>query len=73
MSTTTVRYLSEDQLIKQAVEALMQSLGPVETTRFMALSRENRMESVARHRQWQQSLNRDAFLDEIFGAAEDAA
>lgn len=67
MSTDTVRYLTEDQLVQKALTALMDSLGPVETTRFLALAREERVESVLRHQRWQESLERKSFLDEVFG------
>lgn len=67
MSVNNVRYLPEEQLIHQALQALMTALGPVETTRFLTLTREERLESVARHQQWQASLDRNAFYDEVFG------
>lgn len=65
MSTNT-RYLPKEQLIQRALEALMISLGPVEATRFLTLAREERLESVMRHRQWQVTLDREAFYDAIF-------
>lgn len=46
-------YLSEDEMIQRALEALMEALGPVETTRFVTMPRQRRIESVERHRQWQ--------------------
>ena len=67
MTKNTIRYLPEEQLVQKALEALMAALGPVEATRFLSLSREGRLESVARHRQWQKSLDRDAFFDSVFG------
>ena len=66
MSTNVIHYLPEDQLIQQALEALMMRLGPVEATRFLALTRSERVESVERHRQWQAMLNRDEFFDQLF-------
>ena len=68
MSVNHVRYLPEEQLVHQALEALMAALGPVETTRFLALTREDRLESVARHRQWQASLDSNTFLEQVFGS-----
>jgi hypothetical protein len=67
MNVNNVRYLPEEQLIHQALQALMTALGPVETTRFLTLTREERLESVARHQQWQASLDQNAFYDEVFG------
>lgn len=61
------KYLSEEELIRKAVGVLIQELGPVETSRFINLPRPRRVESVKRHRQWQKNLDKDKFLDEIFG------
>ncbi len=67
MSEAVIRLLPEEQLIERALEALILSLGPVEAARFLSLARGERVESVARHRQWQASLDRRAFLDKVFG------
>lgn len=67
MSVDNVRYLPEEQLVHQALEALMAALGPVETTRFLALTRDDRPESVIRHRQWQALLDPNTFFDQVFG------
>ena len=48
-----VKYMDENTLIKKSIEVLMEKLGPVETIRFVNLSRKKRMESVRRHREWQ--------------------
>jgi hypothetical protein len=66
MSVKTVQYLPEDQLIQKALEALLISLGPAEATRFLTLTRGDRLESVMRHRQWQNNLDRDEFFDLVF-------
>lgn len=60
-------YLREDEMIRRAVEALLRDLGPVEATRFLTLSQRSRMDSVTRHRLWQESLDRDRFFDQVFG------
>lgn len=70
MNTEATRYLSEEELIQKALEALMAVLGPVEAIRFLALTREGRVESVKRHQQWQTILNRNEFLDNVFGEVE---
>ncbi|MDF2953369.1 MAG: hypothetical protein OD816_000614 [Thermodesulfobacterium sp.] len=62
-----VKYMDENTLIKKSIEVLMEKLGPVETIRFVNLSRKKRMESVRRHREWQKMLNKDKFFNEIFG------
>ena len=64
---TTHVYLPEDELIQRAVKALMTTLGPVETTRFLTLPRRHRLDSVHRHRQWQATLDPQDFFDQVFG------
>lgn len=58
--------MEEEKLVEVAIDALLDRLGPVETNRFLTLPRKKRMESVKRHRQWQQQLDKDAFFDKIF-------
>jgi hypothetical protein len=65
-----LEYLTEDELIRRGVDALMQALGPIETARFLRLRQKQRVESVRRHREWQAGLDTDKFLREVFG--EDA-
>ncbi|MBM3127878.1 MAG: hypothetical protein FJ009_04490 [Chloroflexi bacterium] len=65
-------YLSEDQVVRRALQALMSALGPVETARFLTLPRQRRLESVRRHRQWQARLERTRFFDQVFERARDA-
>jgi len=64
MDTETV--MTEEQLIRQAVDALIESLGMMEATRFLAIKRESRLESVDRHRLWQSELDKEKFFDEVF-------
>lgn len=72
MTENDVRYMPEEQLINQALNALIAALGPVETTRFLTLAREERMESVARHRLWQSGLHREQFFNQVFGVANNS-
>jgi hypothetical protein len=65
MKTST--FIPEDQLISRAIDVLIERLGPVETSRFLTLPRQQRLESVKRHHQWQATLQKDAFFDTIFG------
>ncbi len=59
-------YLKEEELVLKAISALMQALGPVETMRFLNLPRQQRLETVKRHRQWQASLDQSQFFDQVF-------
>jgi hypothetical protein len=59
-------YLQEDEMIRRAIHALMDQLGPIEAARFLALPRQRRLDSVRRHRQWQASLDKDRFFARVF-------
>ncbi|HED05610.1 MAG TPA: hypothetical protein ENI61_02865 [Ignavibacteria bacterium] len=59
-------YTNEEELLKKAINLLTEKLGPVETSRFLSISKTKRMESVIRHRRWQRGLNKDEFFKEIF-------
>lgn len=61
-------YKDEDQLITKAVNVLVKELGPVDASRFLALPKKTRVESVTRHRQWQAQLSRSEFFDRVFEA-----
>ena len=62
----TCALMDEDVLVRKAVHALMEDLGPVETQRFLALPGGRREESVARHHKWQRQLKKDQFFDQVF-------
>lgn len=56
----------DNELLKKGIEILFRELGKVDAVRFLTLPREKRVESVKRHRAWQQTLDKDNFFDEIF-------
>ena len=58
--------MKEDDLLHIAISTLMEKLGPVETSRFLAMERPRRTESVKRHRHWQKALDKNAFLSDVF-------
>ena len=66
MSSETL--MTEERLIRQATDVLIENLGIMEATRFLTLSREGRPESMERHRAWQRDLDKEVFFAEIFGA-----
>jgi hypothetical protein len=59
-------FTDEEQLITKAVDVLVKELGPVEASRFLALPKKKRIESVKRHRQWQAQLQPAEFFDRVF-------
>ena len=63
-----VKYMDEELIIKKAMEALIEKLGPVEALRFINIPKKKRLESVKRHREWQKLLDKEQFLAEVFGS-----
>jgi len=61
------RVLSKQHTIEKLTRTLVHELGPVETSRFLAIPQQRREESVQRHRQWQDGLNQEGFLNDVFG------
>ena len=60
------QFVSEDKLLKQGINVLMERLGPVETSRFLSLPAKKRIESVKRHQRWQAKLDKDSFFNAVF-------
>jgi hypothetical protein len=56
----------DNDLLQKGIEILFRELGKVDAIRFLTIPRKKRVESVKRHRNWQQSLNKDTFVNEIF-------
>ena len=63
---TTETLLTEEQLIRQATDVLIDNLGLMEATRFLSLKHQGRLDSVERHRLWQSGLDKKEFFDEVF-------
>lgn len=63
---TTETLLTEEQLIRQATDVLIDNLGLMEATRFLSLKHQGRLDSVERHRLWQSGLDKDEFFDKVF-------
>jgi hypothetical protein len=66
MTNVHPTYLKEEELVRQAITALLQALGPVEATRFLTLPRRQQVDSVQRHREWQETLDQASFFDQVF-------
>jgi hypothetical protein len=52
--------------LKKGIEILFRELGKVDAIWFLTIPREKLVESVKRHSNWQQNLNKDLFFNEIF-------
>ena len=59
-------FIPEEQLISKAVDVLIQTLGPVEASRFLTLPQHKRIDSVERHQRWQTTLEKDDFFSYVF-------
>lgn len=61
----SVALLEEDALVLKSVRLLMKNLGPIDTQRFLSLPPRKRMNTVRRHRLWQQGLKKDEFFARV--------
>jgi hypothetical protein len=64
-----VKYRGEEEILAKGIHVLLKELGPVEAARFLNIPRKKRLESVKRHREWQKTLNKEDFFNELFTAA----
>ncbi len=64
--------IPDNDLLRKGVEILFRELGKYDAIRFLAIPREKRLESVERHRKWQDTLNKDAFFDDVFSASDES-
>lgn len=62
-----IKYIDEEIMIRKGIKALIDTLGPVETNRFIRMPKEKRIDSVKRHQEWQNGLDKDEFFKKIFG------
>ena len=62
------QYIKDEKLLKQGVDILTEKLGPIETSRFLSFPPQKRIESVKRHEKWQSVLDKNKFLDDLFGS-----
>lgn len=61
-----VRYMDEELVIRKGIDLLMKGLGPLEAMRFINIPRDAKIDSVKRHRKWQQQLKKNDFFDAVF-------
>lgn len=60
------QFLSEETLVQRVIEILLETFGPVESTRFLSLHVKKRIESVKRHWEWQSQLEKVQCFNEDF-------
>ena len=63
------KYMNDSLLLEKVFSLLMTKLGPTETNRFINLIKEQRKDSVGRHREWQGKLDKDEFFSKVFRSA----
>jgi hypothetical protein len=66
----TSTLIRKKKVVRRAVEALVRDLGHVEAMRSLSLHRDRVFASVTLHRQWQDSLDKDCFFDEVLRPTE---
>jgi hypothetical protein len=67
MTADSSSSISDDALVERAVTILVRELGSIDAGRFLAMPSPQRMESIRRHRAWQQGLDQARFFDQVFG------
>jgi len=60
------KLMPDKDLIKKVTELLFKELGYTDAIRFFSLPKEQLQESVKRHRNWQDSLDKETFYDDVF-------
>jgi hypothetical protein len=63
------KLMPDKELIKKVTEILFKELGYTNAIRFLSLPKEEKLESVKRHRNWQDSLDKEKFFDDVFPSA----
>ena len=58
--------MTEEQLIKKAVQVLIREFGPVEASRFLSIPQHKREDSLKHHQTWQNGLNKETFFNQVF-------
>jgi hypothetical protein len=64
---TMIKNIKDKDLIEKGTKILFKELGYADAIRFLSLPRDEREESVKRHRKWQESLDKNYFFEEVFG------
>ncbi len=60
------KMMPDKELIRKVTEILFKELGYTDAIRFLSLPKEQKMESIERHREWQSTLDKDQFYNDIF-------
>ncbi len=61
----SAKFLDDKKVIERGVMALHKELGPIEASRFIAITGVKHQDSVGEHRKWQESLNPDIFIKDV--------
>jgi hypothetical protein len=57
--------LDENELYRKGIVFLFEKLKPIKASRFLSVVKSKRVDSVKRHRKWQESLDKEQFFKEI--------
>jgi len=60
------KLMPDKDLINKVTEILFKELGYANAVRYLSLPKEEKAESVKRHRIWQDSLEKDKFFNDVF-------
>lgn len=60
------KLMPDKDLIKKVTKILFKELGYANAVRYLSLPKEEKLESVKRHRNWQDTLDKDTFFNDVF-------
>lgn len=66
------KMMPDKELVKKVTEILFKELGYNDAIRFLSMPGEQRIESVERHRKWQNSLEKEKFFNEVFTCVKES-
>jgi hypothetical protein len=58
--------IQENTLIHKALTVLIKNFGVLETNRFLSIINNKKIDSIKRHQNWQDQLNKDDLFKKIF-------
>lgn len=58
--------MNEELLIEKAVQVLVREFGPIEAGRFLTMPQHKREDSLKRHQEWQDGLDKKLFFNDVF-------
>ncbi len=59
------RYMEKNKMVRRGIKALYRELGPVEAQRFISMTGSAKIDSVKKHREWQDTQEPEKLLKKV--------